>query len=233
MFRFLPFLLVSIFLIGCNTRTHQLTTTLDRSAGQQPSIVLMPLDVELSSMGAGGQLELRADWTEAANALLLEALRAEKQKRNVRIVVFDEAVSEDGQKDAIHQLIKLHGALGNSIILHQYQPGQELPSKAGSFEWSLGPHAKLLKETYKADYALFVWVRDSYTSGGRAVAIFLAAAAFGVALPGGQQLGFASLVELETGNVVWFNMLARGAGDLRHAEGAADTAQNLMAKLPE
>ncbi len=233
MLRITPLLIVILFLSGCVTRTHQLTTTLNRSGAEQPSIVLMPLDVELSTMSAGGQLELRADWTQAANTLLLEAIRAEKQKRNFRMVVFDEAAVESAKNEANHQLIKLHGVVGNAILLHQYAPGQQLPNKYGVFEWSLGPAAKQLKETYSADYALFVWVRDSYTSGGRAVAMFLAAAAFGVALQGGQQVGFASLVELETGKIVWFNMLARGAGDLRHAEGAADTAQYLMAKLPE
>jgi len=220
-------------LAACNTRTHQLTTTMNRVDGQAPKVVLMPLDVELSLLSAGGVPEVRADWTETANTLLLEALRNEKQARDIRMAVFGDATTDEAKADLANQLIKLHGVVGNAILVHQYNPQGALPNKNGAFEWSIGPAAKSLKEVYQADYALFVWVRDSYTSGGRAVAMFLAAAAFGVALPGGQQLGFASLVELETGNVVWFNLLARGSGDLRHAEGAANTAQNLLAQLPK
>ncbi|WP_341703475.1 hypothetical protein [Ferrovibrio sp.] len=219
-------------LAACNTRTHQLTTTLNRTDGEQPKIILMPLDVELSLLSAGGLPEPRADWTETANKLLLEAIRTENQSRNVRLAIFDD--NDAGvEKDLSNQLIKLHGAVGRSILLHQYTPENGLPTKADRFEWSLGPEARALKESHKADYALFVWMRDSYTSGGRAVMMFLAAAAFGVALPGGQQVGFASLVDLETGNVVWFNLLARGNGDLRNAEGAQNTAQALLSQLPQ
>ncbi len=222
-----------LLLAGCNTRTHQLTTTLKREPDKQPTVVLMPLDVELSLLSAGGLPEVKADWTEAANKLLLESIRNEKQNRNIQMAVFSDGKSDEARNDLANQLIKLHGVVGQSILLHHYMGQPPLPSKAGAFEWSLGSSAKVLKEVYGADYALFVWVRDSYTSGGRAVVMFLAAAAFGVALPGGQQLGFASLVELETGNVVWFNLLARGHGDLRSPEGAANTAENLMAQLPK
>lgn len=206
---------------------------MNRTEGKAPKVVLMPLDVELSLLSAGGLPEVRADWTETANKLLLDAIRTEKQTRDIQLAVFGDGTTDEAKTDLANQLIKLHGVVGNSILLHQYNPQGALPSKNGAFEWSIGPAAKALKDTYQADYALFVWVRDSYTSGGRAVVMFLAAAAFGVALPGGQQLGFASLVELETGNVVWFNLLARGNGDLRNPEGATDTAQNLMAQLPK
>ena len=39
-------------------------------------------------------------------------------------------------------------------------------------------------------------------------------------LAGGSQTGYASLVDLRTGRVVWFNNLARGFGDLREPEPA-------------
>lgn len=222
-----------LVLAACNTRTHQLTTTLNRTEDKQPHIVLMPFDVELSLLTAGGGNEPRADWTESAKTHLLEAIRNEQAGKNIKLVVFQDEAAGAAYQDVVNQLIKLHGVVGNSILLHQYHPQGALPSKNGTFEWSIGPSAKALKDVYKSDYALFIWVRDSYTSGGRAAAMFLAAAVFGVALPGGQQLGFASLVELETGNVVWFNLLARGHGDLRNADGAVNTAQNLLAQLPQ
>lgn len=221
-----------IALVGCNTRTHQLTTTLNRTEGQQPQVVLMPLDVELSVLSAGGLAEPRADWTEAAKTHLLDALRNEKANKNVNMVVFQDEKAGTAYQDVVNQLIKLHGVVGNSILVHQYIDQAKLPSKNGAFEWSVGPSAKALKEIYKADYALFVWVRDSYSSGGR-VALMMVAAMAGVGVPGGQQLGFASLVELETGNVVWFNLLQRATGDLRSADGAANTAQTLLAQLPK
>ena len=51
-------ILIAIALVvavtGCNTRTHQLVTTLNRTEQQPPRIVLMPLDVELSLLSAAG-----------------------------------------------------------------------------------------------------------------------------------------------------------------------------------
>jgi len=225
-------LVALLVLAGCNTRTHQLTTTLTRQPDKQPTIVLMPLDVELSLLSAAGLPEPRADWTETANKLLIDAIRAEKDKLGLVMTTFEDGKADAEKQDLAHQLIKLHGAVGNSILVHQYNPQAALPSKKGAFEWSVGPSAKVLKETYNADYALFVWVRDSYAGPGR-VAVILIGAALGIGIPGGAQVGFASLVELETGNVVWFNLLARGNGDLRHAEGAGDAARNLMAQMPK
>ncbi len=58
------------------------------------------------------------------------------------------------------------------------------------------------------------------------------AALLGVAVQGGVQLGFASLVNLNSGQVVWFNRLVRGSGDLRNPDGARETAGVLLADFP-
>jgi hypothetical protein len=49
---------------------------------------------------------------------------------------------------------------------------------------------------------------------------------------GGLQTGYASLVDLNTGRVRWFNRLARGSGDLREADKAADTIEALLEQFP-
>ena len=67
----------------------------------------------------------------------------------------------------------------------------------------------LLRDKYRADYSLFVHLRDSYASPGR-----------GVALEGGSQVGFASLVDLNTGDIVWINRLRRNSGDKCQASSA-------------
>jgi hypothetical protein len=222
----------ALTLAGCATTTHQQITQLSRVEAKQPRILLMPLNVELSEMSAAGLLEPKADWTTAANKFMLAALQAENAKRNVHMLEFDEDKAPSDKRDDIQQLNKLHGVVGQSIMIHQYIQQLALPTKEGKFDWSLGPNARALKELYGADYALFVYVRDSYTSAGRAAMIFLAAV-FRVHLQGGAQVGFASLVDLDTGNVVWFNRLARPSGDLRTEAAAPETVQTLIAGLPQ
>ena len=97
----------------------------------------------------------------------------------------------------------------------------------------MGPKVRVLRKKHNADYALFVYIRDSYTSGGLAVAIFLAAAIFGVGLQGGTQVGFASLVDLDSGDIVWFNRLFRGTGDLRERIPAEETVSILLTNFPK
>ena len=90
----------------------------------------------------------------------------------------------------------------------------------------------LLRDKYGSDYALFVFLRDSYVSAGR-VAVQIFAAAFGVGISGGTQVGFASLVDLKTGDVVWFNRLVSTSGDLRTADAAEKTISGLLENFPK
>ena len=81
---------------------------------------------------------------------------------------------------------------------------------------------------------MFVWVRDSYASGERKAAmVALAILSMGnIVLGGGVQTGYASLVDLKTGRVLWFNQLFSATGDLRETEPAIKTVENLMAGFP-
>jgi hypothetical protein len=95
----------------------------------------------------------------------------------------------------------------------------------------MGESVRAIKEKTGADYALFSWVRDSYASSER-VATMLVLALVGVGVRGGAQTGYASLVDLNTGQVLWFNRLARSSGDLREPQKAAETLNALLDQFP-
>lgn len=223
-------LMVCVALAACQMSNVRFAP-LDRpTAGSK--VLLMPLDAELSELSAGGVPDPRADWTESAKAHMLAALDKEGTARNIDFVKLGEPAEGTPEADLFGQLEALHGVVGTSILIHEYLDGQKLPNKAGRFDWSLGPSAARLGEAYDTDYALFLYVRDSYSSAGR-VAVMFFAALLGVAVPGGVQVGFASLVDLRTGNVVWFNRLARGTGDLRTAAPAEETVKTLLTGFPQ
>jgi hypothetical protein len=77
-------------------------------------------------------------------------------------------------------------------------------------------------------------VRDSYASDERKAAmVAIAILTLGrAALTMGVQTGYASLVDLNTGRIVWFNQLMRGTGDLREPEKAAETIDALLREFP-
>ena len=45
--------------------------------------------------------------------------------------------------------------------------------------------------------------------------------------------GFASLVDLKTGEIVWFNLVKVGAGELREEDGARLAVETLFENLPQ
>lgn len=232
LYRILPFCaVIALLLSACaNTATRQIEqlTRTDLAT----NIVMMPLDVELAELSAAGLHVPRADWTRAAHAHLADAIRERKREMNLVIGDFDDSALSLAKVDSLNQIKRLHGAVGRAAFRHHYQPPARLPSKQGAFDWTLGPSVQTLRQATGADYALFIHLRDSYSSSGR-VAVIVLAAMFGVAIEGGQQVGFASLVDLESGDIVWFNFLFRDVGDLRTLDAAKETAAVLLKDFPQ
>jgi hypothetical protein len=222
---------VLIFAGGCAAPTHLKIKSLPAEPEKRRIVFLTP-DVELSILHAGGLNEPSAEWTQSAKKHIGAHLSRKFSSRNIRMVSLEEKEEDIGRDRRESQLRKLHQVLGASVLFHQYEDMLPLPTKAGKFEWSMGPDVKYLKEKYRADYALFIYVRDSYASSGRQAAIFVAAL-LGVGIHGGIQAGFASLVDLNTGDVVWFNRLFRAMGDLRTAAGADETMNVLLTDMPQ
>jgi hypothetical protein len=190
-------------------------------------IVLMPTDIELFSISAGGVLEPRADWTDAAGKHFRSALMKRKQTLGVITLELTER-----DADEMADANALHAAVARAIATHHFGPSVlHLPTKDGKLDWSMGDAVRPIKQRTGADYALFSWIRDSYASSER-VAAMIGLALLGIGIPGGTQIGYASLVELDTGRILWFNRLMRPRGDLREAEMAEETLSALLSDFP-
>lgn len=191
-------------------------------------VVIMPTDIELFSISGGGVQEPKADWTEAASKHFRNALGEKNKKLGLNSVDLN-----DEKADSLAEINALHAAVATSISWHHFSGGAlHLPTKEGKLDWSIGEAGLAVKQKTGADYALFSWVRDSYMSAERKAAMILLAMA-GIGITGGAQIGYASLVDLNTGRVVWFNQLVRGTGDLREAEAAKESVDALLTKFPE
>ncbi len=191
----------------------------------------MPIDIELSELTASGNLEPKADWTNLARAHVSAALKAELAEKNDALIAYRQP--KDEKTEHLHQqLIKLNSTVGLTIIKHKILPNKifELPTKQDKFDWTLGRATTVFRQD-DADYGLFVYIRDSYTSAGRA-ALIVAAAILRVGVSGGKTLAFASLVDLRTGDVVWFNLLSSESANLRETETAREAMKDLLTDLP-
>lgn len=197
-----------------------------RSRPPAPASLLQP-EAQLSLLTAGGVADPRADWSKAAKANLSRELEAQLKTRAHGLKLVDAETAEAG---ANGQLLRLHEAVGNSVLLFSYGP-YKLPTKK-EFDWTLGQGAQALAAEHQADYAMFVQARGTYASGAR-IATAVGLSLVGVAVPLGQQQVFASLVHLKTGKVVWFNVAVAGPqADMREADGAASLTASLLKDVP-
>jgi hypothetical protein len=230
----LAFLVLTLPLFATGCATSQAVTEVAQLTSVEPEarILLMTPDIKLYTLTVGGVPELNPDATELARANFVAAAQRHGSERSTRLVIMEiDAAARDEQ---VGRYERLHGAVALAVQQHYYNAAWKLPSKHGAFDWSLGPGVAELGERYGADYALFVTYVDMSGSGGRwAFSIFAALA--GVAIPTGGQFGFASLVDLETGKIVWVNQAMAadvGGGDLKTANGADKVVKNLLSAMP-
>lgn len=210
------------------------TTTQTKTAFKDPQkppvgarVLLLQPDVQLALLTAGGVTEARADWSEAGRVNLSREIEAALKTRSHAYGVLDPTNAMSGR---VGQLLRLHGAVGQAIQAHSYGP-YKLPTKKG-FEWTLGEGAQEIAQAHQSDYALFVTSRGTYASGGR-VATAVGLSLLGVSIPLGQQQVYASLVDLKTGRVIWFNVAVAGPNaDMREAAGSASLVKSLLKDLP-
>lgn len=223
--KFIVIGLACLALAGCTVANGQSAAPGMMTAAEPNSkALLVQPDVQLSLLTAAGLSEAREDWSRDGRTNLAEAIRGELQGRHP-VEMLDPAQSMEGRTG---QLLRLHEAVGQTIVGF----GPQMPTKKGSFDWTLGDGTKVLREAKGADYALFVTARGTYASAGRK-ALMIGAAMLGVGIPLGNQMVYASLVDLRTGRVVWFSTaLAGPQADMRNADGARSLAKDLMKGAP-
>jgi hypothetical protein len=221
--------LITFALFGC--APTQVRQKADHYEPQRSvSVLLMPVDIELSALTAGGVREVRADWTGTAKTLVSEALRSQLAQHDDKLLEYIEPLSpEEAQEHT--QIIKLHGVVGKTIMIHSIFPATVPPTKKDSFEWSLGEDVSSLREATGADYGLFVYIRDSYATAGRK-ALIVTSALLGISMTAGTQAGFSTLVDLRDGSVVWFNLIRKQTGDLRTESAAYSAVEELIEDIP-
>lgn len=233
--RFLLLVTASSLALGGCVSTRQVADVEFTPPEGDYSLVVMRPDVSVGSVTAGGLVEPRADWTETARANLLRALQAQQAGRGGRTLIMESRSSVPGvDPELVADLERLHNAVGTSIALHKYVD-QELPTKRRGLDWTLGRDAVEFGRKAGMDYALFLYAQDSFASTGRMAMTVLGLAGcfvgFCAPVTGGSQTAFASLVDLRTGDVVWFNILQSQLGDIRTPEGSAQMIDRLLGRM--
>ena len=226
MFRLLVFFLF-FFIYSCTSFNTEPKYTIRVFAQDSPKILLMPVDIEICELTIAGMCEPSASWTQSSKENIIISFEEILNTRNAILKKYN----KNKQNDEIIQLIKLHTQIGQEIINNEYG-ALELPTKK-EFSWSLGKKVKLLKQKNNSDYAIFIFFRDQYSSTERVIYSIITAVLFPGIIPiGGSQIAFASLVDLNNGEITWFNGYYRSFGDVRDLENARNTVNKLFEEFP-
>jgi hypothetical protein len=203
-------------------------------------IIVFRPDVEVASLGVSGLPAPNADWTADARKNLLAAIKTNQNAKSNGISEMPELTGDDGAYAAEYQA--LYRAVGDAMLAHNFGLGgklatKKLPDGKYKFDWTLGPGAKHLGELGGGNYGLFLYSYDAFATAGRKafqIIMLIASSAAGAGfLPqGGMHTSYASLVDLETGNIVWTNVYLNKKGDARNPDGALERVTKLLSTLP-
>jgi hypothetical protein len=232
-----------IALTGCVQTRQFADLQFTPPSGDYKLLVLRP-DVTVASLTTGGMAEPRADWTDQARASIIAALKAQQAGRGGNVTIIEHRNALPGvSEQELADVERLNLAVDQSIVDAKYL-GDYLPTKKRvGLDWTLGNDAVKLGQKTGYDYALFMHAEDEVASKGRIAlgVLGLAGCFIGFCAPnvgGQQQLDYASLVDLHTGQVVWFNVVTAGSeipgikfGDLRTPEGAAQMVDRLLGRM--
>ena len=235
-------LLAASALAGCVQTRQFADLQFTPPQGNYKLLVLRP-DVSVSSLTMGGVPEQRADWTEQARTAIVNALRAQQGARGGQLLIAERRNTVPGvDAETVAELERLNFAVARAIAEHKYA-GNTLPTKRRmGLDYTLGEDARAFGRKTGFDYMLALHAEDQRASGGRVAmqVLGIAGCFIGFCAPSGGsgQLAYASLVDLKSGEVVWFNVVQTGSqlpgvgfGDIRTQAGADQMVERLLGRM--
>jgi hypothetical protein len=198
-------------------------------------ILVFRPSISVGAQSTGGMFEPNAEWTEQAKVNLGNSLARLQLQLGNTVVSAPEAYGEDAR--AVEEHMALFAAVSQAVIEYQFFVGNRLPTKKRDnkndvFEWSLGPSVANLPGAKDADYGLFIFNKDAYGSTGRKILQVVALLGPGIAVQSGEHRGYAGLVDLKTGDLLWLNADGAMGGDPREVEGSEKRARQLLDDFP-
>jgi hypothetical protein len=214
------------------TQRSAVVAGFEAAAHQGATILFLRPEIRVGERSTGGLFEPDREMTDAARRNLGAALAARKAEMGLRVI--DEEQAETIDPVLAGQYRALFRGVAEAVHEFQFFPGNRLPTKKRDkgLDYSLGEGIARLAEGTGADFALFVVTEDHYASAGRKVASVVAAGLLGVYVPTGLHIGYAGLVDLRTGDLVWINADVEMGGDPRVPEGADKRSRQLLANFP-
>jgi hypothetical protein len=194
-------------------------------------IVLFRPSVWVGSQSTAGMAEPNGDWTEEARGLLDAELKQQLARSRNEIILEPELSGSDALNMSEHKA--LFSSVAHAVVMYQFFKGNRLPTRKNkAFDWTLGTGAKGISDLTGARYGLFILTHDEYGSFGRKAFQILAGGLIGAGVKSGVHKGYAGLVDLQTGELVWLNADEAMGGNVRETEGMKKRVGQLLEDFP-
>jgi hypothetical protein len=231
-------LIISLLLAGCATApTASVHYTIKQEPGSRPlqQIVLLPVDVDVYELSAGGVQEEVPEWSSTAATNIRKALLVSKAGGSECCVTrpVDTASLTPGERAILEEHLALFNTVATNAMWASLPYNTAWHFKAEHFDYTLGDGLGFLKEKYGLDAGLIITGEDVVSSSGRKTTAVLGAMV-GVAIPLGHSILMGGLVDFSTGDLLWLNHVVSVAGqaDLRDPASCLELAKSLMKEYP-
>lgn len=194
-------------------------------------LVVLPINVKVLEVTAGGVTEPVPEWTAEARKNIEKSLTAAIKKN---ATLSEIKMPHLSRRDTA--LVDEHVALYNLVTNTASQITWE--HKIRRFDYSIGPGLAKLRRGTGADAAVIVYARDyASTTGRKAKAILGRIPIINIFTGAAPQLGHSfvhiGIIDLKTGDLLWMNSEYRdGASNLRDYSDARDIIHAIFAWYP-
>jgi hypothetical protein len=212
-------------------------------APNNSAILVVGPNIQLSARTAAGDAMTRPDWSRAAQDNVRDCLEAHLRAANRPFQFETTSALLQGRSS---QVLRLHAVVADAALNANRQRRAPSPGR----RWTVGQGARDLAADYHAEYALIVAGDGVYASTSHDVLTLAsnlrtaAAAATGNAAAAAA-LGFhalrpraggprilASLVDLQSGDIIWIRQMDDAGNDPRTPEGARRLIRALFRNSP-
>ena len=203
-------LLIFIVAVSGCASLVKTSPTYETSIKQFKTIAVMPADIQVYKLSAGGTRELIDEWSNTSKKYFAEGLQKHLGGRFGLQIKYPD---EDTLKKDIPVLWKenkgLYYAVSNSILMHAYPGPSVFPAKIKKFDYTFGPEIQPLSQALGADALLFIYGIDHEATMGWIFMSALEQGLFGVyyIVPCGMTM---ALVNGTTGDVEWYKTTPMG-----------------------
>lgn len=230
-------LAAAALLAGCaagpSAKVHY---TIEQDPDSRPlqQVVLLPVDIDVYEMSAGGVREEVPEWSDIAEENVRNALLLSKDPEGECCVTreVDSSSLTEGERDILEEHLALFNSVAANAMWTDLPTNSAWHFKAQHFDYTLGNGLAFLKTRYGIDAGLVIFGEDVVSTAGRKTTAVVGALV-GVYVPLGHSSLVAGLVDFETGDLLWLNhTVSTGDADLREHESVLDLARELMAGYP-